>query len=174
LGKPYASVLIDTYNHEKFIEQAIVSVRPLFCRKLFGCNRTFAGSHPGPERIVPSAAAGRPASANHSERERAAATSGTNETLVCAPAVVSDRRCALALVGVCAGYAFCVRGESGIYGEKCVWLDPSPLSTNLGAGATSVRKKALRAVSHVSKWIGQSDRFALIAEKPATPRGAQA
>jgi glycosyltransferase involved in cell wall biosynthesis len=26
LGKPYASVLIDTYNHEKFIEQAIVSV----------------------------------------------------------------------------------------------------------------------------------------------------
>jgi len=26
LGKPYASILIDTYNHEKFIEQAIVSV----------------------------------------------------------------------------------------------------------------------------------------------------
>ena len=26
MGKPYASVLIDTYNHERFIEQAIVSV----------------------------------------------------------------------------------------------------------------------------------------------------
>ena len=26
MGKPYASILIDTYNHEKFIEQAIVSV----------------------------------------------------------------------------------------------------------------------------------------------------
>jgi hypothetical protein len=26
LGKPYASILIDTYNHEKFIEQAILSV----------------------------------------------------------------------------------------------------------------------------------------------------
>lgn len=26
LGKPFASVLIDTYNHESFIEQAIVSV----------------------------------------------------------------------------------------------------------------------------------------------------
>lgn len=26
MGKPFVSVLIDTYNHERFIEQAIVSV----------------------------------------------------------------------------------------------------------------------------------------------------
>jgi SAM-dependent methyltransferase len=64
--------------------------------------------------------------------------------------------------------------KAGFAVKKIVWLDPSPLSTNLGAGATSAKKKALRAVSRVSKWIGQSDRFALIAQKPADRNGARA
>lgn len=61
--------------------------------------------------------------------------------------------------------SLCVE-KAGFIVKKISWLEPSPLSTNLGAGATAVKRALLQAVAEVSKWLGMSDRMVLFAQKP--------
>ncbi len=61
--------------------------------------------------------------------------------------------------------ALCVE-KAGFVVEEVIWLEPSPLSTNEGAGSSSLKRIGLRLVANVSKRIGMSDRMALFALKP--------
>jgi SAM-dependent methyltransferase len=62
--------------------------------------------------------------------------------------------------------ARCVE-KAGFTVEEILWLEPSPLSTNEGAGSSRWKQAALRFVARLSKLLGMSDRFALLAYKPA-------
>jgi SAM-dependent methyltransferase len=58
--------------------------------------------------------------------------------------------------------------RAGFTVKECLWLEPSPLSTNI-AGGSSVRKRtALRFVAHLSKLLRMSDRFAMLGQKPSS------
>jgi SAM-dependent methyltransferase len=61
--------------------------------------------------------------------------------------------------------SYCVK-KAGLAVRNITWLDPSPLTTNLGAGSSRVKRLGLLAVAHVSKWVRMSDRMALFAQKP--------
>ncbi len=50
--------------------------------------------------------------------------------------------------------------------KEITWLEPSPLSTNEGAGSTSLKRIGLKLVAKLSKPLGMSDRMALFALKP--------
>ncbi|HEY2461305.1 MAG TPA: class I SAM-dependent methyltransferase [Candidatus Acidoferrum sp.] len=56
--------------------------------------------------------------------------------------------------------------KAGFIVKEVAWLEPSPLSTNLDAGSSPVKKAGLRAVATISKRVGMSDRMALFAQKP--------
>ena len=45
-------------------------------------------------------------------------------------------------------------------------LEPSPLSSNIGAGSTGWKRAGLRGAAWLSKGLNRSDRFFLIARKP--------
>jgi SAM-dependent methyltransferase len=61
---------------------------------------------------------------------------------------------------------YCVE-KAGFAVREITLLDPSPLTTNLGAGSSTVKRLGLLAVAHVSKWVRMSDRMALFAQKPS-------
>ena len=61
--------------------------------------------------------------------------------------------------------SLCVE-KAGFIVNKISWLEPSPLSTNLGAGTSAVKRAFLVAVAKASKWLGMSDRMVLFAKKP--------
>jgi len=51
-----------------------------------------------------------------------------------------------------------------------LWVEPSPLSTNINAGSSWWQYLALRFVAHLSKPLRMSDRFAMVAQKaPSSP-----
>jgi SAM-dependent methyltransferase len=56
--------------------------------------------------------------------------------------------------------------KAGFIVKKISWREPSPLSTNLGAGTSAVKRAILLAVAEASKWLGMSDRMVLFAQKP--------
>src|SRR5882762_4580552 len=56
--------------------------------------------------------------------------------------------------------------KAGFIVNKISWLEPSPLSTNLGAGSSALKRASLLAVAEASKRLGMSDRRALFAQKP--------
>jgi len=60
--------------------------------------------------------------------------------------------------------ALCVE-RAGFMVKEISWLEPSPLSTNEGAGASSLKSLGLRVVAGLSKQFRMSDRMALIATK---------
>jgi SAM-dependent methyltransferase len=64
-----------------------------------------------------------------------------------------------------ASLSLCVE-KAGFTVNKISWLEPSPLSTNLGAGTSAVKRAFLVAVAEASKWLGMSDRMVLFARKP--------
>ena len=61
--------------------------------------------------------------------------------------------------------ALCVE-KAGFTVKEVSWLEPSPLSTNAGAGSTATKRFGLRLVAEASKRLGMSDRMALFAQKP--------
>jgi SAM-dependent methyltransferase len=61
--------------------------------------------------------------------------------------------------------SLCVE-KAGFIVNKISWLEPSPLSTNIGAGTSSATRGFLVAVAEVSKLLGMSDRMVLFAHKP--------
>lgn len=65
--------------------------------------------------------------------------------------------------------ARCVE-KAGFCVEEIIWLEPSPLSTNQGAGSSSLKRIGLRLVAKLSKPLGMSDRMALFALKPIEMR----
>jgi SAM-dependent methyltransferase len=56
--------------------------------------------------------------------------------------------------------------KAGFSVKKISWLEPSPLSTNLGAGTSAVKRVILMVVAEASKRLGMSDRMVLFAQKP--------
>jgi SAM-dependent methyltransferase len=56
--------------------------------------------------------------------------------------------------------------KAGFYADECIWLEPSPLSTNIAAGSSPWKRLSLRFVAHLSKFLLMSDRFAMLAQKP--------
>ncbi|HXM95657.1 MAG TPA: class I SAM-dependent methyltransferase [Candidatus Dormibacteraeota bacterium] len=56
--------------------------------------------------------------------------------------------------------------KAGFLVKKISWLEPSPLSTNLGAGSSALKRASLWAVAQASKRLGLSDRMVLFAQKP--------
>ena len=62
--------------------------------------------------------------------------------------------------------ALCVK-KAGFQAEERIWLEPSPLSTNIAAGSSGWKHMSLRFVAHLSKLVGMSDRFAMVAQKPS-------
>jgi SAM-dependent methyltransferase len=56
--------------------------------------------------------------------------------------------------------------KAGFFVMEIMWLEPSPLSTNEGAGSSSWKRIGLRLVAKLSKLLGMSDRMALFAQKP--------
>jgi len=56
--------------------------------------------------------------------------------------------------------------KAGFIVKKISWLEPSPLSTNLGAGSSTLKRAILMAVAEASKRLGMSDRMVLFALKP--------
>ncbi|MGB8473537.1 MAG: class I SAM-dependent methyltransferase [Candidatus Acidiferrum sp.] len=61
--------------------------------------------------------------------------------------------------------ALCVE-RAGFIVKRISWLEPSPLSTNLGAGTSALQRAILLTVAEASKLMGMSDRMALFAQKP--------
>jgi SAM-dependent methyltransferase len=61
----------------------------------------------------------------------------------------------------------CVK-KAGFCAEERIWLEPSPLSTNIAAGSSRWTHVSLRFVAHLSKLLGMSDRFAMLAQKPSS------
>jgi SAM-dependent methyltransferase len=61
--------------------------------------------------------------------------------------------------------ARCVE-KAGIAVKEISWLEPSPVSTNEGAGSTGVKRLGFRIVAIASKHMGMSDRMALLGQKP--------
>jgi SAM-dependent methyltransferase len=59
--------------------------------------------------------------------------------------------------------------KAGLEVKEAAWLEPSPFSSNLGAGSASWKKVGLRSIAQVSKLVNRSDRFLLIAQKPLVP-----
>jgi hypothetical protein len=55
--------------------------------------------------------------------------------------------------------------KAGFIVKKISWLEPSPLSTNLGAGSSTLKRAILMAVAEASKRLGMSDRMVLFALK---------
>lgn len=60
--------------------------------------------------------------------------------------------------------SLCVR-KAGFIVKEVLWLEPSPLSTNSSAGSSKLKNAGLRLAAHLSKVVGMSDRFALLAQK---------
>ena len=56
--------------------------------------------------------------------------------------------------------------KAGFIVNRISWLEPSPLSTNLGAGSSTLKRASLLAVAKASKQLGMSDRMVLFAQKP--------
>lgn len=56
--------------------------------------------------------------------------------------------------------------KAGFASWEITWLEPSPLSTNEGAGSSSLKRVGLRLLGRLSKLLGMSDRIALLAQKP--------
>ena len=56
--------------------------------------------------------------------------------------------------------------KAGFVVREAAWLEPSPFSSNLGAGSNPAKKLGLRVAALFSLLLGMSDRFALIAQKP--------
>ena len=61
--------------------------------------------------------------------------------------------------------SLCVK-KAGFYADERIWLEPSPLSTNIAAGSSGWKRRSLRFVAHLSKLLRMSDRFAMLAQKP--------
>ena len=59
----------------------------------------------------------------------------------------------------------CIR-KAGFTVKGLLWVEPSPLSTNINAGSSWWQHVALRFVAHLSKPLRMSDRFAMLAQKP--------
>ncbi len=59
--------------------------------------------------------------------------------------------------------ALCLK-KAGFQTEQRIWLEPSPLSTNIAAGSSGWKQMSLRFVAHLSKLVGMSDRFAMVAQ----------
>jgi len=55
--------------------------------------------------------------------------------------------------------------RAGLNVKETGWLEPSPFSSNLGAGSRPWKRSALRAAAQISKLVNRSDRFFLIAQK---------
>jgi SAM-dependent methyltransferase len=55
--------------------------------------------------------------------------------------------------------------RAGFVVREAAWLEPSPFSSNLGAGSNPAKKMGLRIAALFSMIFGMSDRFALIAQK---------
>ena len=64
--------------------------------------------------------------------------------------------------------------KAGFVVKQTEWLEPSPCSSNLGAGSTPAKKLGLRIAAQFSALLGMSDRFALIARKPDSGHVLQA
>ena len=62
--------------------------------------------------------------------------------------------------------AHCVE-KAGFTVEEVLSLEPSPLSTNEGAGSSPWKQVGLRLVAKLSKLLDMSDRMALLARKPS-------
>jgi SAM-dependent methyltransferase len=62
--------------------------------------------------------------------------------------------------------ALCILKKAGFRVTELLWLEPSPLSTNIVAGSSWWKHGALRLVAHLSKLLLMSDRFAMLAQKP--------
>jgi SAM-dependent methyltransferase len=56
--------------------------------------------------------------------------------------------------------------KAGFVTKEVAWLEPSPCSSNLGAGSNPAKKLGLRIAAELCKLLGMSDRFVLIAQKP--------
>lgn len=56
--------------------------------------------------------------------------------------------------------------KAGFALAEITWLEPSPLSTNEGAGSSPPKRMGLRLLGRLSKLLGMSDRIALLAQKP--------
>jgi SAM-dependent methyltransferase len=63
--------------------------------------------------------------------------------------------------------ALCLK-KAGFRVQERLWLEPSPLSTNLTAGSSWWKGVILRSIARLSKLLGMSDRFAMLAQKPAS------
>ncbi|HKV26040.1 MAG TPA: class I SAM-dependent methyltransferase [Candidatus Acidoferrum sp.] len=61
--------------------------------------------------------------------------------------------------------ARCVQ-RCGFKVARSMWLKPSALTTNLGAGSSLEKRVGLRLAANVSEWLQMSDRMALFAQKP--------
>ena len=69
--------------------------------------------------------------------------------------------------------ALCIK-KAGFTVKGLLWVEPSPLSTNINAGSSWWQYAALRFVAHLSKPLRMSDRFAMIAQKPPSSPTPQA
>ncbi len=58
--------------------------------------------------------------------------------------------------------------KAGFVTKESGWLEPSPLSSNIGAGSAPWKRFALRGAAQLSKLVNRSDRFLLVAQKPAS------
>ncbi|HEY6946113.1 MAG TPA: class I SAM-dependent methyltransferase [Candidatus Acidoferrum sp.] len=56
--------------------------------------------------------------------------------------------------------------KAGFVVKQTEWLEPSPRSSNLGAGSNPAKKLGLSIAALLSTLLGMSDRFALLAQKP--------
>ena len=63
------------------------------------------------------------------------------------------------------GDDLCVQ-KAGFAVTEILWLEPSLLSTNHNAGSSGVKRAGLHLTAYISKLVGMSDRFALLAQKP--------
>ena len=64
--------------------------------------------------------------------------------------------------------------KAGFVVKESGWLEPSPLSSNIGAGSVAWKRFALRAAAQVSKLLNRSDRFLLVAQKPVSESASPA
>jgi|HubBroStandDraft_2_1064218.scaffolds.fasta_scaffold06781_4 SAM-dependent methyltransferase len=58
--------------------------------------------------------------------------------------------------------------RAGFTVKECLWLEPSPLSTNIAGGSSFWKRTPLRFVAHLSKLLRMSDRFAMLGQKPSS------
>lgn len=69
--------------------------------------------------------------------------------------------------------AICLK-KAGFTVKERLWLEPSPLSTNIIAGSSWRKRAALRFVARLSKLLRMSDRFAMLGQKPPSSSAPEA